>query len=232
VRDRAGRSVSDPLRTLALGARTAAIQPIADTARIGALIAETAPCGRFSTTSAILPNPQGSPPRADRQPWTTRRSLPYRTGRPWRNRHPSMSATRKCSGNPLPSSPPASDAPLLAPRARPTTPHAHLAPSEMATPSPRRRARGACHPRSAMIASPRRQPPDAAFVRLHFLSLTPYPLPLIPRYPPGTATRRKSCVFSATVRPRCPSMSKEKRRVAVKITDGHDVEPTQFVRLG
>jgi hypothetical protein len=58
-------------------------------------------CGAFSPTSAGRP---GSPPRADRRPGTTRWSLPYRTGRPSLNRHPSTALTSQCSGSALPSS--------------------------------------------------------------------------------------------------------------------------------
>ena len=75
----------------------------------------------------------------------------------------------RCSGSPLPSSPLASDAPLPAPRPRQTTPHAHSAPSEMATSSPSLPvgSRAALATRlPAMVASGRRQPP----VRLDFLS--------------------------------------------------------------
>ncbi len=81
-------------------------------------------------------------------------------------------------GIPLPSSPPASDAPLPAPRPRQTTRHAHSAPSEarsappeMATSSPSlpvlpvgSRAALATR-RAAKIAAARRQ----SFVRLDFL---------------------------------------------------------------
>jgi len=115
-------------------------------------------CGGSSPTSASPPIRRGLARRADRTPGTTRPSRSYPTGTPWRNHHLSMSSTRKCSGSRLPSSPPASDAPLPAPRHRQTTPHAHSAPSEtrpapseMATSSPylpigsRVAQRSACH---------------------------------------------------------------------------------------
>ena len=93
-------------------------------------------CGGFSRLSASRPSRPASPQPAGRPPGTIHRSISDRTGRPWRNRPPSMSSTRKCSGSLLPSSPPTSDAPLPAPRPRQTTPHAHSAPSEMATSPP------------------------------------------------------------------------------------------------
>jgi hypothetical protein len=84
-----------------------------------------------------------------------------RTGRPWRNRHPSMSSTRKCSGNRLPSSAPAADPPPPAPKPRPTTPQARASPRSVplrdgdAIPvPPGRPARGACTHPPARVSCP------------------------------------------------------------------------------
>ena len=86
--------------------------------RILAFITETAPVRRILNHIGEPAEPPRISPARGRRPGTTRRSMPYRTGRPWRNRHPSTSSTRKCSGSLLPSSPPAGDAPLPAPRPR------------------------------------------------------------------------------------------------------------------
>jgi len=67
------------------------------------------------TTSASRASRPGSPPRADPQPGTTRRLMPYQTGRPWRNRHRSTSSTSGCSGSRLPLSARLADAPLPVP---------------------------------------------------------------------------------------------------------------------
>ena len=56
-------------------------------------------------------------------PGATRRLMPYQTGRPWHNRRPSMSSTKKCSGNRLPLSALPADPQPPAPRPRQTTPH-------------------------------------------------------------------------------------------------------------
>ena len=79
------------------------------------------------------PSRRASARPAGHPPGTTHRSMPYRTGTPWRNRSPSTSSTRKSSGSLFPSSPTASDAPLPAPRPRKATPHGPLASSEGAT---------------------------------------------------------------------------------------------------
>ena len=70
-------------------------------------IAPPAPARHFPAPLGYQPKPFmvwafAAQSQFTHRPGTTHRSIPYRTGRPWRNRHPSTSSTRKYSGS-LPS---------------------------------------------------------------------------------------------------------------------------------
>ncbi len=127
-----------------------------------------------STASSSRTVPHASAPRG-----TPRASKPYLAGMPWRNRRPNASTTRKCSGSLLPSSPPASDGPLPAPRTLQTT-HTPLRPPPTGLPRPRpspsapsRGPRGACHAPPGHATFAPLQPP----VGLNFLSPDQQPRP-------------------------------------------------------
>jgi hypothetical protein len=145
------------------------------------------PCGGSSPISASPPTREQA--TADRRPGTTRRSISYRTGRPWRNRHPSMSSIRKCSGSPLPLPACPGDAPLPAPKPRPTAPHARSAnprrrPHPVRPRRPRQLPRGACYapPGDATL----RPDPAARAVGLPI----PIPYSCVRGYRPGASVPR------------------------------------------
>ena len=114
-----GRSVSDPKRTLALRTRTAAIQPIGDTVRIGAFITETSRVRRVRTHMGEPPEPPRISPARGPPEWG---DPPVDAAPDWDalpNDNPSRPSTNRSSGSRLPSPGRAGDPPSPASAAPP-----------------------------------------------------------------------------------------------------------------
>ena len=129
-------------------------------------------CGGYSATSASPPSLPALLPPAGRPPGMTRPLRPPPTGTPWRNRHPNMSSTRKCSGSLLPASIRRRHRPATRrclhpvpgkPPLTPTRPPPRRLPRPRPSPpAPSRGLPGLATPLPAMLRWPRFSPASAA----------------------------------------------------------------------